>query len=252
MRLLCGESLLKEPRYSRAAMLDLQCSSRTSTAVSLILSSSFITRSPLFFFFPYPSHPAPFSLSHTVIISQSLPYISSTYSPCVSGLYPSVIAVWVISVAVVKRGGGGSPLFRLPPAISLLLDSNQERKHWCESLHQANLYVLDHMGSPCLCSRVDFVSRAWKYEFKSDFLCCFSVFVCFPACLCMYAWMNVCVCVHRLVRGLPLWLQPYRTSRGQSQNGSTKSRVIWKLPYWRNISYVSMHTLHFSGHLFSN
>lgn len=159
MRLLCGESLLKDPRYSRAAMLNLQCSSCTSTAVSLILSSSFITRSPLFF--PYPSHPAPFSLSHTVINSVVAIHFVHLLSLCVRVVSLSHCCLSHQCCCSQKRWGG-SPLFRLPPAISLLLDSNQERKHWCESLHQANLCVLDHMGSPCLCSRVDFVSRAWK------------------------------------------------------------------------------------------
>ncbi|MEQ2236938.1 hypothetical protein ILYODFUR_017761, partial [Ilyodon furcidens] len=40
-----------------------------------------------------------------------------------------------------------------------------------------------------------------------------------------------------LDRGLPRWQLLFRTSRGQSQNVSVKSKVTWKLPYWRNISY---------------
>ncbi|KAM7366992.1 hypothetical protein PAMP_014922 [Pampus punctatissimus] len=41
------------------------------------------------------------------------------------------------------------------------------------------------------------------------------------------------------VRGLPPWLRPSRTSRDWSQTDSMKSKVTWKLPYWRNISYLS-------------
>lgn len=160
MRLLCGESLLKDPRYSRAAMLNLQCSPCTSTAVSLILSSSFITRSPLFFPLPFSSRSL-LSLTHSHHLSVVAIHFVHLLSLCVRVVSLSHCCLSHQCCCSQKRWGG-SPLFRLPPAISLLLDSNQERKHWCESLHQANLCALDHMGSPCLCSRVDFVSRAWK------------------------------------------------------------------------------------------
>lgn len=161
MRLLCGESLLKDPRYSRAAMLNLQCSSCTSTAVSLILSSSFITRSPLFFLTLFFSSRSLHSLTHSHHLSVIAIHFVHLLSLCVRVVSLSHCCLSHQCCCSQKRWGG-SPLFRLPPPISLLLDSNQERKHWCESLHHANLCALDHMGSPCLCSRVDFVSRAWK------------------------------------------------------------------------------------------
>lgn len=82
MRLLCGESLLKDPRYSRAAMLNLQCSSCTSTAVSLILSSSFITRSPLFFPLPFSSRSL-LSLTHSHQLSVVAIHFVHLLSLCV-------------------------------------------------------------------------------------------------------------------------------------------------------------------------
>lgn len=156
MRLLCGESLLKDPRYSRAAMLNLQCSSCTSTAVSLILSSSVITRSPLFFLTLFFSSRSLHSLTHSHHLSVVAIHFVHL-SLCVRVVSLSRCCLSHQCCCSQKRWGG-SPLLRPPPPpISLLLDSNQERKHCCESLHHANLCALDHMGSPCLCSRVDFV-----------------------------------------------------------------------------------------------
>lgn len=71
-----------------------------------------------------------------------------------------------------------------------------------------------------------------------SFVSCVCECKCLRGCVCMN---GVCMCVHRQVRGLPPWPRPSRTSRGRSQTDSMKSKVTWKLPYWRNISYVSLH-----------
>lgn len=46
-------------------------------------------------------------------------------------------------------------------------------------------------------------------------------------------------CVFRLVQGPSSWLPLSRTTRGQRQTVSMRSRVTLKSPYWRNISFVS-------------
>lgn len=60
--------------------------------------------------------------------------------------------------------------------------------------------------------------------------------------ICCQVILRLSVCTHRQVRSLPAWQWPSRTSRGRSPTDSMKSKVTWKLPYWRNISYVSTHT----------
>lgn len=120
---VCGRSLLKDPSCSWAVMLNLQCSSPASTAISpppLALSVFSL------------HHPrTPFSLvplvSHTVVISQSLSFTSSAYTRCVaccvSGL--KSCGVWSIRVGVVRRRGVKFSFFCLPLPLSLLLDSNR-------------------------------------------------------------------------------------------------------------------------------
>ena len=250
------QSLLKDPRCSRAAM---QFSSPASADIFPLLSllPFFIPPPPTHLFLPH-SLSLVSVLFHAVSNPQSLSFMPSTNTHVV--LLLVCVRVKALSQRRVSHQCCCSQKKGILLFFAFLLLSRSSWT-WEENLrgnvsvsHGAMLicvYVSGHVGFPCFFSLMCILlSRNSKIKHVSLFLLCVCEWkcLCWCVCVCLYgplfahwfAWMRVCV--HRLVRGLPPWLRPSRTSRGRSRTDSMKSKVTWKLPYWRNISYVSIYT----------
>lgn len=127
---VCLAEVLKDPRCSLAVMLNLQCSSSTSTVISLLPAS------------PSELH----AVSH---LSRPLAASTLLLVTCVSGL-KTVCGVWVIS-AVVRGTGGDSPF---PPRLPCSCWSWTWRGNISVSHGSVLICVLvcvsGHLGSSCL------------------------------------------------------------------------------------------------------